>query len=199
MNIKIFSPADRIPSDVILSNQTHGTNIVEIVTGEEDLSDCDGVWTRDPRFKLGIRTADCAPIAFWDGERFGIVHAGWRGLVGGICENMLEVFGVCVNVFVGPILPRFEIQRDFCYEAIERKFGGRYFYVGANNPLALRAFPLEKGGQASVETIMFDFEGALREVLPMAVFDGRSTFDIPELASWRRDRDGRRNVMVVEK
>ena len=206
-------PHEELSFEIILPNQTHGVNIVEIITGEEDLSDCDGVWTRDPRFRLGIRTADCAPIVFWDGDKFGIVHAGWRGLVGGICEQMLKIFNPSLDnlqddqtrvineyvpmglkVFVGPILPRFEIQRDFCYEAIRERFGERYFDVEAKNPSALSGSSLSKR-----EQVWFDFEGVLRSVLPMAEFDGRSTFEDLYLASWRRDQNELRNVTVISK
>ena len=224
MRIQTLSPVNKIPLETILSNQTHGTNIVEIITGKEDLSNCDGMWTRDLKFKLGIRTADCAPICFWDGERFGILHVGWRGLVGGICEKMLKLFEPNVgtlhcnvqknihaqpihtglNIFVGPILPRFEIQRDFCYEAIEGRFGKRFFNVDTQN-LSVRPSSdsiQEYGVDISLQKkkqnrILFNFEVAIRSVLPMAEFDGRNTFMDSELASWRRDGDERRNVTVI--
>ena len=187
MNIRTYGPATFALKDVLLPNQTHGTRIVEIVSGEEDLSACDGVWTRNHAFILGIKTADCASICFWDEERFGIVHAGWRGLVGGICEKMLTLFEEgavrSLNVFVGPLLPRFEIQKDFCYEMIRSKFGERFFV------------PFDSvcgGGRVS-----FDFKGALASVLPMGQFDSRSTFEDTGLASWRRDGGGGRNVTVI--
>ncbi len=192
IDIQTFFPTQKLPEDVVVPEQVHETRIVEIVTGTEDLSVCDGIWTRNPELSLGIRTADCAPIVFHDSEKFGILHAGWRGLCGGICEKMLKIFnsvdspklGESTNmelkIFVGPIFPRFEIQKDFCHVKISEKFGDRFF---------------EEQG----EQVIFDFEGAIRSILPGAEFDGRSTFEQADLASWRRDEDERRNVTVVSK
>ena len=175
---------ENISSDIILPQQVHGTKIVEILTGGEDLSQCDGIWTRDFSKILGIKTADCAPIAFWEDDRFGILHAGWRGLCDGIIEKMLENFKN-PNVFVGPLLPKFQIQKDFCYEKILEKFGEE-FLIGIEEE----------------EIIIFDFKSALYQTIQGAAnveFDERSTFNDLDLASWRRDRDERRNVTVIGK
>ncbi len=179
MQIKTYKPKEKLPEDLILPQQVHGTKIVEIVTGEEDLPECDGVWTRDETKLLGIKTADCAPIAFWEEDKFGIVHAGWRGLCDGIIEKMLENFDD-PNIFVGPLLPKFQIQKDFCYDKIVAKFGEE-FLIG-----------IEEEG-----IMIFDFKTAIQSIIPNAEFDARSTFNEFDLASWRRDQDERRNVMVV--
>jgi len=42
MYFQTFGPHEEIPENVFLPNQTHGTHIIEIVTGKEDISDCDG-------------------------------------------------------------------------------------------------------------------------------------------------------------
>lgn len=180
MQIKTYMPTEKIPENVILPEQVHGTRIVEVVTGDEDLNACDGIWTRDFSRVLGVRTADCAPIVFWEKDRFGILHVGWRGLCDGIIEKMLGNF-TNPQVFVGPFLPKFQIQKDFCYEKIVAKFGEKFL------------INLEED-----EIIIFDFQSAIRSVLTNAKFDGRSTFNDLDLASWRRDRDERRNVTVIE-
>ncbi len=211
VDIQTFLPDQKLPDPLILAEQAHETKIVEVVTGNEDLSVCDGMWTRNLDLALGIRTADCAPIVFYDNEKFGILHAGWRGLCGGICEQMMEIFnvqtprrGVCTDkelkIFVGPILPQFEIQRDFCYEAIYEKFGDQFFNTSMlvpEIPHPSGELPFSKGAKS--EKVIFDFEGAIRSVLPQAEFDGRSTFEHTDLASWRRDKNSLRNVTVVKK
>lgn len=181
MQIKTYKPAEKLPKKIIFPQQTHSTNIIEIKTGKEDLADCDGIWTRDLTKVLGIKTADCAPIAFFEEDKFGIVHAGWRGLCDGIIEKMLKNFKN-PNVFVGPFLPKLQIQRDSCYDKIVAKFGEEFL-----------------SGIEEEEIIIFDFKSSIQLIFPNAEFDERSTFHDLELASWRRDRDERRNVMVVGK
>jgi copper oxidase (laccase) domain-containing protein len=193
--IKIYTPQDRIESNIILPTQVHGTRIIEIINGKEDLSACDGLWTQDSQFAIGVKTADCAPIVFATPNMVGVVHAGWRGLVGGICEKMLEISNslkisrsssitekpsTSLQIFCGPCLHQFEIQKDDCYEQIFAKFGDSFFF--------------EEEGK-----IIFDFKSALKSVLPTCEFDPRNTFDDVSLASWRRDHDQKRNITVVKK
>ena len=181
MEIQTFPPDSKISFSVILPKQCHGLKIVEIITGQEDLTDCDGVWTRNKDFILGIKTADCAPVCFSDSEKFGILHAGWRGLVSGICEKMLDIFNSPeTEIFVGPMLPEFEIKKDSCYEAISQKFGSQFF--------------VEKDDE-----IIFKFKDALASILPKAVFDPRTTFGDQSLSSWRRDKIRNQNNTTIIK
>ncbi len=175
--IRTYGPREAVPADVVLPQQVHGIRIVEIVTGTEDVTACDGLWTRRRDVLLGVQTADCAPVALWDGSRVGIMHIGWRGLVAdGLCR-MLALFDQ-PRLWIGPLLPAFEIQRDFCHEAVTSRFGHEFIQ--------------ERDG-----SIVFNFRAALNAVAPMAAFDQRSTANTPALASWRRDRSPARNVTVI--
>ncbi|QQS59496.1 polyphenol oxidase family protein [Candidatus Peregrinibacteria bacterium] len=159
----------------------HSTRIQKVETGKEDFAHCDGLWSENPNFLLGIQTADCAPVAFLGREKIGIVHAGWRGLVSGILEEMQQVFsGESHSVRIGPLLPEFEIQKDFCFEAIFSRFGAHFFF--------------EQNGR-----ITFRFLEALTSLLPEAEFCGISTFQNPNYASWRRDQSfpKGKNVSIV--
>lgn len=186
-----FLPGQVLPAALITPKQSHSANIVQIKTGQEDLTDCDGIWSTNPKFILGVRTADCAPICLWDNEKFGIVHAGWRGTINGAVENLLSQFELSsnLNVWIGPILPRFEIQKDDCYDLISAKFGDQFF---THQP---SPSPSQREGR-----IIFEFKECLRHLLPsQAVFDERSTFESKDLASWRRDKhfNNGQNVSVI--
>ena len=186
-NIKIFDLNSQknksFFNDVIFPVQTHSNNIVEIKTGKETLQACDGlIASGHHNFSLGVKTADCAAICFYDNAKYGIIHAGWRGLVGGIIEKMLSNF-VSPKVFVSPLLNEFEIQKDDCYQQIATKFGDKYFDIKELN---------------NKSVIIFKFLEALKLVLPKdAVFDLRDTFKNNNLASWRRDGTSKRNYTVI--
>ena len=203
INIKTYLPGESLPANLTLPQQTHSNRIVEIITGEEDLSDCDGLWTRlysSPckgrldgvmNFPLGVKTADCAAITFYDQEKYGIIHAGWRGLCNGVIENMLAIFDN-PKIWISPILSQFEIKQDFCYDQLQAKFGDQFFNY--------KSVPLEKGeAGGSTEVIIFDFQAALKSLLPTAEFDSRNTTQDLTLASWRRDKhfDNGQNVTVI--
>ena len=69
---------------------------------------------------LLIQTADCIPMFIYNTEMFGLIHAGWRGIVQKIHCNALKEFinKDCklnkVKVFLGPSIKPccFEIQTD---------------------------------------------------------------------------------------
>ncbi len=171
---------------VILPRQVHGTKVVNLNSGGEDLSSTDGMITENPQLILGIATADCAPVAFWEknGRRWGIAHLGWRGLVAGLGQKMLSNFQA-PQIFIGPFLERFEIQKDQCYLQIKKVFGESFFQVKEE------------------DKIYFDFKSALASVFQeegRISWDGRNTFDSSGLASWRRDKDSSgRNITIIRR
>jgi hypothetical protein len=58
---------------------------------DDDCPDGDGLVSSSPSVGLAVLTADCASIAVGSPEGvFAAVHAGWRGLVGGVVEAAAE-------------------------------------------------------------------------------------------------------------
>ena len=76
---------------IIYTNQTHSTKIIEHYKNPFALQG-DGMILKS---KIGycVTTADCLPILFCstDGNYFGGIHCGRRGLINGIIENLLEI------------------------------------------------------------------------------------------------------------
>ncbi len=177
--IRTLSPLEKIPEGVFFPQQVHGSRTQELIHGQEDRTQCDGLWTKNPQFLLGIKMADCAAIAPWDKEKFGLFHVGWRGVVNGLCENILDIFPISTSAFfIGPFFPVFEIQRDDCFTKINHKFGEQFFEF--------------RDGK-----IFFHFGDALFFFFPHAQWDGRSSFENKALASWRRDKTKARNYMII--
>jgi polyphenol oxidase len=77
--------------------QVHGREVV-VVRAEDDprsvsLLEADALITDRPGFALGVSTADCVPVLVAD-PRHGVVaaaHAGWRGIVGGVVQAVVEI------------------------------------------------------------------------------------------------------------
>ncbi len=74
--------------------QIHSNKVI-IVDKFSDLSSIkegDGLVSKDKNIALAILTADCAPILFADKERaiIGAAHAGWKGAVSGIMQNIIK-------------------------------------------------------------------------------------------------------------
>lgn len=74
--------------NVVFLNQVHGTGILQDPAGSEE---GDGmIFTGSGRYP-GIRTADCLPVFFWSRTFSAALHAGWRGIAGGIAGRMLRM------------------------------------------------------------------------------------------------------------
>lgn len=92
---------DSKPSDIVCSNQTHTTNVVEVtkknagngVTRANEFLDVDGMVTNEPGLILATFYADCVPLYFVDKENkaIGLSHSGWRGTVGRIGRETIRV------------------------------------------------------------------------------------------------------------
>lgn len=71
-------------------HQVHGTACIE---AREGLSgEADALTTRRRDLALVISTADCVPLVLLGSARVTAVHAGWRGLVGGVVYRALDSF-----------------------------------------------------------------------------------------------------------
>ena len=119
-----------VPEKMVLSYQTHTTNIRQVTVEdlgkgydrERDYRDIDGLITDVPGAVLVTSYADCVPLLFVDPvqKAIGASHSGWRGTVArmGRCtvEAMKEAYGCRPEDLIVAIGP--SICQD-CYEVSE--------------------------------------------------------------------------------
>jgi copper oxidase (laccase) domain-containing protein len=166
----------------IIQKQCHSSIINRVSIETPPWEFADGMITYEKNLALIVYGADCSILVFWDHEKIGACHAGWRGLASGIIDSMVKQFpnGKC---YVGPLLHTFEIQKDDCYRNIFAVYGEKYFYKDEGR-------------------IIFEFRNAvLDRVKPLSsIVDSRNTMNHSELASWRRDQkrgDGTQNRLTI--
>jgi len=98
-----------------------------------------------PQVAIGVMTADCLPIVYYDAKNMIVAatHAGWRGSVLGIAvktiERMQEVYGTQVKdiqVFFGPSahVCCYEVQPDF-EQHLTGFLEGKKFLIKRSNKL----------------------------------------------------------------
>jgi YfiH family protein len=95
------------PDDLVIVRQVHSKEALEVRTpprgGEADalVSDTEGL-------ALAVLVADCVPLLLVDeaSERFGVVHAGWRGLRAGVVASAISRFEApgSLHAFIGPCI-----------------------------------------------------------------------------------------------
>ena len=83
--VRGFAP----PPGLRRPKQVHGTRVARAEDCADDAApDADVVLSSLPGVPIGVVTADCVPIlvATQTGETVAAIHAGWRGLAGGVVE-----------------------------------------------------------------------------------------------------------------
>ena len=116
-NRKILNSHLQLQSDPIWLNQTHSSNIISIDASPENRA-ADGSFTTKQNKVCAILTADCVPILFCNkaGTKIAAIHAGWKGICGGIIENTIKSFSEPESLFVwiGPCISNehYEVGKD---------------------------------------------------------------------------------------
>lgn len=103
---------------IIAPLQTHGSNVAVLDDFPNNNINADGVLGKSDDCCFTVKTADCLPLLLADPltRFFGAVHIGWRGLAGGIIENLfLSIKNLDINfnrlyISLGPSIG------DCCFE-----------------------------------------------------------------------------------
>lgn len=141
--------------------QVHGTEVVAVAAQLGDpLTQADALITNERSVTLFLRFADCVPILLFDPVRrvTGIAHAGWRGTVAGMAQNvvraMVAKYGcIAADIFagIGPAVgpARYEVGAEvadaaraaFPYESdiLQVRAGKTYLDLWTANAAALRS------------------------------------------------------------
>lgn len=97
----------------------------------------DALWTDEPGVPMAVLTADCVPLVLADPDRrrVGVVHAGWRGLVGGVIEAAGEAMGGATVAGIGPSIGPccYEVGDDVA-EPAARALGEQVVRATTNKP-----------------------------------------------------------------
>ena len=87
---------------------------------------------------IGILTADCAPILFYDPNKkiIGCAHSGWKGALNGIIENTIKKFNELDSknkdliAVIGPCIEKkyYEVGTDFFEKFISENRKNEKFF-----------------------------------------------------------------------
>ena len=102
---------------LVVPRQVHGTLVV--THDAADLSQADGVVSRDRAIALGAYGADCPGLVIATPDVVGIAHCGWRGTAGGIVVQLCTAIEAISahprgewHAFIGPGIsgPQYEVD-----------------------------------------------------------------------------------------
>ena len=152
---------------LIIPNQTH-SNKIKIVD-EKSINKnikADGLLTKSSNIVLGILTADCAPVFFFDSKKniVSAVHAGWKGAKNNILKNsiklMLECGSKLNNIIscIGPCIGKesYKINNDFYMKFIMEDKSNNVFFFKSENGMNfdLKSYIIKKIKNLGVKKVI---------------------------------------------
>jgi YfiH family protein len=96
---------------VAWAKQIHSATVLPARAGH--CGEGDALFGDTPDLALSVVTADCVPVLLAGPNGLAAVHAGWRGLVGGVIPAALEKLGGAEIAWIGPTIG------PCCYEVGE--------------------------------------------------------------------------------
>ncbi len=100
-NLRRFAAMIEVdPERLYQTSQVHGSDVRAIEPGDVRLEvlheHADALVAHDPSTAIGIRVADCVPVLLHEGKTgvVAAVHAGWRGVVGGVVQAALAQLAI---------------------------------------------------------------------------------------------------------
>ncbi len=127
-------------NNLVTLAQIHSNKVITLDSlVEPDSIKADAMVTSQPNIILGILTADCCPILFFDPKNnvIGAAHAGWKGALTGIIDNtilsMLKLGAELKNIRVatGPCIGKksYQVSKEFVEQFIEHSKNNIEFFV----------------------------------------------------------------------
>lgn len=186
-----------LPEEPQWLKQVHGTTVID-TDAKDRLITCEGdaAFTRCRGNVCAVLVADCLPILFCDraGSTVGLIHAGWRGLAGGIIGHTLSAAGLMATplmAWLGPAIgpDRFEVGAEV-----------RDTFIQRDRKSALAFTP--QGGHRKGKWLADIFFLARQQLVDAGVTEihggGICTFSDPaRFFSYRRDGDTGRMAGLI--
>jgi YfiH family protein len=106
-----------LKTEPVWLTQAHSSSIICIDTPPINL-EADASYTSEKNNVCAVMTADCVPILLCnrEGTKVSAVHAGWKGICGGIIENAIETYSEADSLlaWIGPCISsaHYEVGKD---------------------------------------------------------------------------------------
>ena len=130
---------------LITLNQQHTNQVIHFDNNKSVKNKLtgDAIVSEVKNIGIGILTADCAPIFFYDPQKkiIGCAHAGWKGALNGVIRNTVKKFNELNSnnsdliAAVGPCINKknYEVKEDFFEKFISQDKSNKKFFDIINN------------------------------------------------------------------
>lgn len=133
-NRQTLADALQVDADqFVFANQTHSKKAYRVkawdrgrgsLSSEDAVDDVDALYTYESDVVVGVFTADCVPVIFYDEDTglIGAIHSGWKGTVQDIVSATFaqiknenpDIYMGNIKVILGPSIAQksFEVDQD---------------------------------------------------------------------------------------
>ena len=203
-NLEIISTKIGCKKDSLITlNQKHSTDIIYFEKKEDvkNRLSGDGIICKVKNIAIGILTADCVPILFYDPQKkiIGCVHSGWKGALNGIIENTVNKFNELDSessnliAIVGPCIKKdnYEVKIDFFEKFVKQNKNNEFFFKKISNEryiFDLRGFINKKISEQNIENI---------ENIELDTFSNSESFYSYRRSCFNKEKDYGRCISVI--
>ena len=199
-NLQIVSNKIGAKKKLILLHQLHSNKIFFVNKISKKKLFGDGLITNVRNLAIGILTADCAPILFFESKKniIGIAHAGWRGAYKKIGLKMINYFkkkgGKLNDIFavIGPCISQnnYEIKNDFKSKFLKQtpKNKKHFKIIKSKMYFDLKGYIFEQLKNAGLKNI---------EIIKKDTFKPKNNFFSARRSMKNKINDYGRNISII--
>jgi len=174
-NLKLVSNKINCNKDSLITlNQKHTNQVIHFkneISVKNKLT-ADAIVSEVKNVGIGILTADCAPILFYDPKKkiIGCAHSGWKGALNGIIKNTVKKFSELNSsnndliAVVGPCIDKknYKVKEDFFNKFVSQDSNNKIFFEKIDDEqflFDLRGFinnEISKSGIKNLENLELD-------------------------------------------
>ena len=130
---------------LITLNQKHTNQVIHFNSNKSVKNKLtgDAIVSEVRNIGIGILTADCAPIFFYDHKKkiIGCAHAGWKGALKGVIKNTVKKFNDLgsdnndIIAVIGPCIGKqsYEVKINFFNKFVDQNRESTTFFKKINN------------------------------------------------------------------
>ena len=199
-NLKIVSKKIGTKKKLVLLRQFHSNKIYFVNKRLKKKLFGDGLMTNSKGLAIGILTADCAPILFFDPKKniIGAAHAGWKGAYKKIGKKIINYFkkkgSHPNNIFavIGPCISQnnYEIKNDFKTKFLKQsKENTKHFKTSRSKIyFDLKGYIYEQLKNAGINNI---------EIIKKDTFNPKNNFFSARRSLNKKINDYGRNISII--
>jgi hypothetical protein len=186
--------------NLILLNQMHSNKFYYLKKNPKKRLKGDGILTNYRQLALGILTADCAPILFYDPKKkiIGAAHVGWRGAYKRITKKIINFYlknGSSLKdiyIVIGPCISQrnYEVKNDFKKKFVKQNSNNKkYFKSKANkNFFSLKDYIAGQLKEFGIKNI---------EIIKKDTFNVKNNFFSARRSLKNKNNDYGRNISII--